>query len=35
MSWLRSLRLRPGDFAVAALVLALAAAVWAAFLPGS
>ena len=35
MSWLRSLRLRPGDFAVAALVLALAVAVWAAFLPGS
>ena len=35
MSWLRSLRLRPGDFAVAALVLALAAAVWAAFLPAS
>ena len=30
MSWLRSLRLRPGDFAVAALVLALvsAALVW-------
>lgn len=33
MSWLRSLRLRPGDFVVAALVLALAGGVWLCFLP--
>ena len=32
MSWLRSLRLKPGDFVIAALVLALAAAVAVPFL---
>mgnify|MGYP001028459574 FL=1 len=34
MSWLRSLRLKPGDFVIAALVLALAAAASLPFLPG-
>lgn len=34
MSWLRSLRLKPGDFVIAALVLALAAAVAVPFLRG-